>query len=70
MANNNVGFILNSIVVANPVFFKNFHHVTEGDSILYFIEVINDHTIRLRERELKLLPEIVIQLNEHFEIVD
>ena len=66
----NIGFVLNSIIVANPAFFRNIHHVTEDQSIMYFIEVVDNNTIRLREREARLLPEIIEQLREYFEIID
>lgn len=66
----NVGYILNSIVVANPVFFKNYSHVIKEDSILYFIDVVDDFTIRVKNTQLKLTPEIINQLQAHFNIID
>jgi hypothetical protein len=66
----NVGYILNSIIVANPVFFQNYGHAIENDSILYFVEVIDDYTIRIKDTQLKLTSEIINQLQQHFNIVD
>jgi len=68
----NIGTILNSIVVDNPGFFREFTHETPRDSIMHFIEFINenDHIIKLKETEIKLPAGIINQLRAHFTIID
>ena len=67
----NVGFILNETIKRHPTFFTNFHHVTNNKSILYFIEIIDEYTIRLKSNiQLNLLPEIINDLKSNFTVID
>lgn len=68
---HNIGEILNSIIVDNPKFFKNFTNETEDNSIMSFIEIVDEykHIIRLKETEIKLPEGIINQLKKHFQIL-
>jgi hypothetical protein len=64
------GNILNATIARHPTFFINFNHVIGDNSILYFLDIIDENTIRIKTNTtITLLPEIIDDLKSNFTII-